>query len=226
MSQTNIDPFAPGDSPQHPSNWRPEDQRVADTLANMHEWLRDHYAMLSEADRDIPLEELQERHERHDQYLADFGSPEEELADAPHVPMPELMKRAVFSFLGDEAEVEEWKQLFELHGTADERDPLWVEGFLPQLDELRARAGVTELSATGGVPIPKLPPETVAAITEEFAQASGVELPPVPKANALKEDWVEFAQAVERARGGERTAEEIEAMSVADLKANYKPQAS
>lgn len=222
MSQTHIDPFAPGDSPQHPANWRPEepDQRVADTLANMHEWLRDHYAMASEADRDIPLEELQARHERHDQYLADFGSPEEGLADAPHVPMPVLMRRAVFSFLGDIDEVKEWEQLFEQHSTADERDPMWVEGFLPSLDELRARARVTELSTAAQEPVTA--PADVAV--------AGTPVPEVlltaPKANALKEDWVEYGQAVEKARGGERTAAEIESMSVADLKAAYKPQVS
>lgn len=206
---TFIDPFAPGDSPQHPANWGKERrvevavQSVQDVQADLYQWRRDHLVMASEADVDVAPEELQERHERYHDYLAEYGSPEEQQADAEFVSFSALLRRAVLAEHDDD-EHDEWAQLFEQHATEDERDPMWMEGVLPDLAELRARADVAAASAS--------------------AQASG--LPPAPKGNALKDEWVEYALAVEKARGGSLTFEQADAMTVADLKAAYKPQAS
>lgn len=228
---THIDPFAAGDSPQHPANWVDEpSQRVQDSLANLYQWRRDHFATASEADADLSADELEARHVRHGDYLDAFGLPDERTPDSDFIPMPELLRRAVFDELDSEEQIAEWKQLFELHSTDDERDPAWVEEALPDLDELRARAKVTELSATGGVPIPQASPEqaeAVATASEEAGQTQvAIELPSTPKSNALKEEWVEYALAVSKARGEGLTPEQAEAMTTADLKAAYKPQAS
>lgn len=220
---THIDPFAPGDSPQHPANWSKAQggdvagRSIDDHLADLYQWQRDHFAMVSEADVDIPREELQERHERYDLYFADHATDAEREEGAEFVPFPVLARRAaVFEI---EAFEDEWSELFEQHATGDERDPLWVEGFLPSLDELRARAAVTGLSA--GAQAPMVAPADVTT--------AGTPVPEIlltaPKGNALKEEWVEYALAVEKARGGELTDQEAERMTIADLKAAYKPQA-
>lgn len=220
---THIDPFAPGDSPQHPANWN-KTQRVEvavrsveDMQADLYQWRRDHFATASEADADISREELQERHERYDRYFDEFAADDERADDAEFVPFPVLLRRAAVSEI--EAFEGEWNELFEQHATGDERDPLWVEGFLPSLDELRARAVVTGLSA--GAQAPTVAPADITT--------AGTPVPEIlltaPKGNALKEEWVEYALAVEKARGGELTDQEAERMTIADLKAAYKPQA-
>jgi hypothetical protein len=206
---THIDPFAPGDSPQHPSHWPSTAQlaelppgvvtdEIPDSLADLYQWRRDHLAMASEAGVDISPEELEARHGRYNEHLADYGSPDEQEEGAEFVAFPALLRRAHLAEV--EAFEEEWEELFSLHATDSERDPMWVEGFLPGIDELRARA-------------------------DAVATSQDVQLPPAPKATALKEDWVEYALAVEKARGGELTFEQADAMTVADLKAAYKPQA-
>lgn len=205
MTATHIDPFAPGDSPQHPANWVDEgSQRVADALANLYQWRRDHFARATEADVDIDADELERRHVRHAEYLDVFGSPDEKNPDAEFISLPVLLLRAEYTELDDE-EIDEWKELFEQHATDDERDPVWVEGALPDLAELRARADVAAASAA--------------------VEPSNVEeLPAAPKGNALKEEWVEYALAVSKARGDGLTFEQADAMTVADLKAAYKPK--
>jgi hypothetical protein len=214
---THIDPFAPGDSPQHPANWVDEpSQRVQDALANLYQWRRDHFARASEADADLSADELEARHERHADYLEAFGLPDERTPDADFIPMPELLRRAIFDELDSEEQIAEWKQLFELHSTDDERDPAWVEEILPDLDELRARAQVAELSSAAARIEEQAPPTTEAP----------AELPSAPKSNALKEEWVEYALAVSKARGEDLTPEQAETMTTAELKAAYKPQAS
>lgn len=206
---TNIDPFAPGDSPQHPSNQpsaaRPVDESpyVQDAVADIYQWQRDHFTAATEADADLSPERLQERHERYAEYLDLHGSPDENGPSAEFIPFPVLMRRAVLAEHDDDQH-DEWKQLFEQHATDDERDPMWIEGLLPDLGELHARASVVAASA---------------------APQAQEELPAAPRASALKEEWVEYALAVEKARGGELTAEQADAMTVADLKAAYKPQA-
>lgn len=210
MTATHIDPFAPGDSPQHPANWTPEPVAlsVQDAIADMYQWRRDHLAMATEANADIPADELEGRHERYGDYLEEHGLDDEGLPDTPFVPFPELLRRAVFTDEGlDDEQVDEWKALFEQHSTDDERDPAWVEGVLPGLDELRARATVAEASARAA------------------EQTAPQEMPTAPKGNALKEDWVEYALAVSKLRGEDLTEVEAEAMSVSALKAAYKPQA-
>jgi hypothetical protein len=207
---THIDPFAPGDSPQHPANWtsEPVALSVEDAIANTYQWRRDHFAMLTEADVDISAEELEDRHERYGEYLSEFGSGDEQREDTEFVPMPALLRRAV---LADHAEDQrdEWESLFGQHATDDERDPMWVEGTLPYLAELRAREDVVRASAA--------PPTT--------EEPTADDLPPAPKATALKEEWVEYALTVAKARGEELTFEQADAMTVANLKAAYKPQA-
>lgn len=205
MTQTHIDPFAPGDSPQHPANWGK--LPVEDATENLFQWRRDNLVAATEADAELSAEELADRHERHADYLDEFGSPEEREDGAEFVPLPVLLRRAVYAEL-DEEQIDEWKALFELHSTDDERDDKWVEEVLPDLDELRARATVADLSAR--------------AAAEPTAPQ---ELPVPPKGNALKEDWIEYALAVAKARGEELTAEQADALTVADLKARYKPQA-
>lgn len=203
---THIDPFAPGDSPQHPANWGkgPAALSVQDAIADTYQWRRDHLTMRGEADQDVAPEELEERHERYGSYLEAYGAPGEDLPESEFVAFPVLLRREVLAVVGPEGAVE-WEALFEQHSTDDERDPLWVEDVLPDLAELRARAAVAAASAA--------PPTTE-------------EIPAPPKGNALKEEWVEYALAVEKARGGALTFEEADAMTVADLKAAYKPQAS
>lgn len=204
----NIDPFAPGDSPQHPANWRPEQDvasapvpDVADQLANIYQWQRDHLTRASESDVDIAPEELQERHERYDDYADEYLSEDEDYRQGGEfVSFPAMLRRAVFADL-DEEGIAEWKELFEQHATEDERDPMWVEEVLPDLNELRQRA---------------TPPTTSEPVEPE--------LPPVPKATALKEEWVEYARAVAKARGEKLTAKQADGMTVAALKAAYKPK--
>lgn len=209
MTATHIDPFAPGDSPQHPANWVDEgSQRVADALANLYQWRRDHFAMAVEADVDIDADELERRHVRHAEYLELFGSPDEKNPGAEFISLPALLRRAEYTELDDE-EIDEWKELFEQHATDDERDPVWVEGALPDLAELRARADAEEAK------------QVKQAATEHAAVE---ELPPAPKGNALKEEWVEYALAVSKARGGDLTFEQADAQTVAELKAAYKPK--
>jgi hypothetical protein len=205
VTATHIDPFAPGDSPQHPANWVDEgSQRGADALADLYQWRRDHFARATEADVDIDADELERRHVRHAEYLDVFGSPDEKNPDAEFISLPVLLLRAEYTELDDE-EIDEWKELFEQHATDDERDPVWVEGALPDLAELRARADVAAASAA--------------------VEPSNVEeLPAAPKGNALKEEWVEYALAVSKARGDGLTFEQADAMTVADLKAAYKPK--
>lgn len=216
---THIDPFAPGDSPQHPANWGKvavAPRSLEDTLADICQWQRDHFAMASEADADIEREELQQRHERYDEYFDEYGTEDEDYKrGGEFLPFPELLRRAVFADLDDE-EIDEWKALFEQHSTDDERDPLWVEDVLPELPELQARARVTDLSGS-----------TIEAAEEpQDGKAAPEDLPAVPKGNALKEDWVEYALAVDKARGGTLTFEQADAMTKDELKAAYKPQAS
>lgn len=204
---THIDPFAPGDSPQHPANWVGEgvDERVQDNAADLYQWRRDHFAMSSEADADLSGEELERRHERYDQYFDEFATDAEREEAAEFVAFPALLRRAAVDEI--EAFADEWRELFEQHATDDERDPMWVEGFLPSLDELRARASVAQASES---------------------DASGdneVELPAPPKSNALKEEWVEYALKVAELRGEALTFEQADAMTTADLKAAYKPKA-
>lgn len=213
---THIDPFAPGDSPQHPANWvDPCMLSVQNAIADTYQWRRDHFAMASESDRDIAPEELEERHERYASYLEAYGAPEEASPDSDFVPLPVLLRREVFSNMDDE-QMDEWKQLFEEHATDDERDPQWVEDVLPDLDELQTRASVSEK------------PETVTAPADQTQ--TGTPVPEIlltaPKGNALKEEWVEYALAVEKARGGTLTFEQADAMTKDELKAAYKPQAS
>ena len=199
--------------PQHPANWTGDAvlQKVEDQKVDLYQWRRDHFARAAEADLDLAPDELEARHNRYDEYLQDYGSPEEREESAEFVAFPVLLRRSVFVDL-DEDGIEEWKALFEQHSTDDERDPLWVEDVFPGLDELRARANVAAASEQ-------------AQQVETFEQTPEVELPPAPKANAIKEDWVEYALAVERARGGELTFEEADAMTVAALKDAYKPKA-
>lgn len=197
----NIDPFAPGDSLQHPSHWHDGPPlSVEDTIANTYQWRRDHFAMASEAGQGIPEEVLEERHERHADYLEEFGTPDERREGSEFVSLPALLLREARSQLQDDDAIDEWDELYERYATDVERDPMWVEGVLPSLDELRSRA---------------------AAATSQTTP----ELPGVPKSNALKEEWVEYALAVEKARGGDLTDEQANAMSIADLKAAYKPKA-
>lgn len=213
---THIDPFAPGDSPQHPANWAQEvTERVQNSLADIYQWRRDHFAMASEVDADIPEEELAGRHERFDEYFDEYATDDERAEQAEFVSFPALLRRAVFADLDDE-EIDEWKVLFEQHSTEDERDPMWVEGVLPDLPELRARADVARTSAVSVI---------VAADVTQAGTPVPEELLTAPKGNALKEEWVEYALAVSRARGEALTFEQADAMTVADLKAAYKPQA-
>lgn len=209
---THIDPFAPGDSPQHPANWVQETaDRVQNWLADIYQWRRDHFATASEVDADIPEEELAARHERFDEYFDEYATDDERDEQAGFVSFPELLRRAVFADLDGE-EIDEWKALFEQHSTEDERDPMWVRGTLPDLPELRARAQVAD---------PPIAAQTSAPVLEEVPE----EVPAVPKGNALKEEWVEYALAVDKARGGTLTPMLADGMTVADLKAAYKPQA-
>lgn len=212
---THIDPFAPGDSPQHPANWgkEPPALSVEDAIANTYQWRRDHFAMASEAGQEIPSETLEQRHERYGMYLDQYGDPYERQPDSEFVSMPTLLRREVFADLDDD-EVDEWNELFGQHGTEDESDPMWVEGSLPDLAELRARDDVVRASAEAA----------------EKAQEDGTPVPEMllspPRSNALKEEWVDYALAVDKARGGTLTPEQANAMSIADLKATYKPQVS
>lgn len=208
---TWIDPFAPGGSLQHPSHWHDgPPANVEDAAADMYQWQRDHFAMASEADEDIPHEVLQERHVRYEEYLREYGSPDEQRDDAEFVSFSTLLRRAVLAGHDDDQHGE-WSALFEQHATAEERDPLWVEGTLPDLVELHARASAANASAGGtqgdGTPAPEAP------------------LTP-PRSNALKEEWVDYALLVDKARGGTLTPEQASAMSIGDLKAAYKPQVS
>lgn len=209
---THIDPFAPGDSPQHPANWG-KAPTIEDALADLYQWQRDHLTMASEANADVAPEVLKDRHARHGEYLDRYGDPYEQQLDSEFVSMPALLRREAYADLDDD-EVEEWNELFARHATDEERDPLWVEGSLPDLVELRARADADAAAA---------------ALVEndtEAQDAAAEELPPAPRSTALKEEWVEFALAVDKVRGGTLTPEQANAMSIADLKAAYKPQAS
>lgn len=212
---THIDPFAPGDSPQHPSNWVevPPALSVEDAIANTYQWRRDHFAMGAEAGVYIAPEELEQRHVRYGEYLSEYGDPYEQRDDSEFVPLPALLRREIYVDLDDE-EIDEWKALFEQHATEDESDPSWVEGSLPDLAELRARDNVARLSAGAA----------------EKVQGDGTPVPEMflapPRSNALKEEWVDYALAVDKARGGTLTPEQAATMSIADLKAAYKPQAS
>lgn len=206
---THIDPFAPADSPQHPANWnRVAEERVEDTLANLYQWRRDHFAMASEAGQDIAPEELEDRHVRYGYLLDEYGAPEEQDND-PFVAQPVLLRRSVWHDLED-VEIDDWKRLFELHSTDDERDPAWVDRPMPDLSELKARDAVAAASAG-----------------QQSQEKAAAELPEVPKSTALKEEWVEFALAMERHNGAELSEEDVErisGMSVANLKAAYKPK--
>lgn len=218
---THIDPFAPGDSPQHPANWAGEEvsERVQDNAADLYQWRRDHFAMSGEADADLSAEELERRHERYDQYFDEFATDAEREEAAEFVALPALLRRGALAALTQDDDLDEWEELFEQHATDEERDPMWVEGFLPSLDELRARVNVTDLSAAAQAPVAAPADVSVAGTpVPELLLA-------VPKGNALKEEWVEYALAVEKARGGELTDMEAESMTVADLKAKYKPKA-
>jgi len=203
---THIDPFAPGNSPQHPANWGKEQRAdvavksVEDMQADLYQWRRDHLTMASEAGQDVDPEVLEERHDRYSEYLADFGSPDEREESAEFVSFPALLRRAVLAEHDDDQH-DEWIALFEQFATDDERDPMWVEKILPDLGELHARAAA------------------------EAASKQTAELPPAPKGNALKEDWVEYAVEVSKLLGDPITAEEANAMNAADLKAKYKPKA-
>lgn len=200
---THIDPFAPGDSPQHPSNWTADvSPRVENANADIYQWRRDHFTMTSEADLDVTPETLQERHERYDPYFDEHATDDEREEEADFVPFPVLLRRAVLKEI--EAFEDEWTELFDEHATDDERDPMWVDGVLPDLAELRARANIAEASRN----------------------ATADERPPAPKSNALKEEWVEYALAVAKQRGEALTFEQADAMTTSDLKAAYKPQAS
>lgn len=209
---THIDPFAPGDSPQHPANWG-KAPTIEDALADLYQWQRDHLTMASEANADVAPEVLKDRHARHGEYLDRYGDPYERQPDSEFVSMPALLRREVFADLDDD-EVDEWNELFSQHGTEDENDPAWVEGNLPDLAELRARDDVVRASAEAA----------------EKAQEDGTPVPEMllspPRSNALKEEWVDYALAVDKARGGTLTPEQANAMSIADLKATYKPQVS
>lgn len=213
----HIDPFAPGDSPQHPANWRTADkgERNAheDALANVYQWRRDHFSTVAEADQDVAPEELEDRQIRYHYLLDEYGDRHEQDND-PFVSQPVLLRRSVWSDLED-AEIDEWKKLFEQHSTDDERDPMWVDRSLPDLHELRARAQVT--AASQAATATSEPVEEV----EEQAAPDNAELPPAPRATALKEEWVEYALR----RDPELTVEQANAMTIADLKAQYKPKA-
>lgn len=214
---THIDPFAPGDSPQHPANWctagKDERDSQEDALANAYQWRRDHFTMAAEADQDVAPEELEDRQVRYDYLLDEYGDQQEQAND-PFVPQPILLRRSVWVDLED-AEIDEWKELFEQHSTDDERDPMWVDCPLPDLHELRARAQATAASQAASTTLE--PIEEV----EEQAAPEDVDLPPAPRATALKEEWVEYALL----RDQELTAEQANAMTIADLKAQYKPKA-
>ena len=193
---THIDPFAPGDSPQHPANFgtaaaRPEPNPYADLFHQ--------YATEPERERGIDdgerptFEVLNERDERYTEWLEDWGVDADDTSG--YVGMTTLLRREALAEL-DEDEQGEWQDLFNSHGTEEEKDAHWYGDVYPSLEELRGRV-------------------------------EGVEpLPDMPKSNALKEDWVEYALAVEKARGWERDEDQVRSMKLADLHATYKPQAS
>lgn len=213
----HIDPFAPGDSPQHPANWRAasksERDLQEDALANAYQWRRDHFSTTTEANQDVAPEELEDRQIRYDYLLSEYATAAE-MDNDPFVPQPVLLRRSVWLDLED-VEIDEWKELFEQHSTDDERDPMWVDRPLPDLHELRARAQVTAASQAADTT-----PESTEE-PQEQAAPDGAELPPAPRATALKEEWVEYALL----RDPKLTADQANAMTIADLKAQYKPKA-
>lgn len=208
---THIDPFAPGDSPQHPAHWQAPNPAIEDALANVYQWRRDHFSTAAEADQDVAPEVLEDRQIRYHYLLDEYGDRQEQDND-PFVSQPVLLRRSVWVDLED-AEIDEWKELFEQHSTDDERDPMWVDRSLPDLHELRARAQVTAASQGASTATPEP--------VEEETASDTAELPPAPRATALKEEWVEYALLRDR----ELTAEQANAMTIADLKAQYKPKA-
>lgn len=85
MVATHIDPFAPGNSPQHPSNWTPDgEQARRDALAQQSvvlleraEMLRVKHTLPSEIDRNatVTVEELEHREELVQAYIAGLADP-------------------------------------------------------------------------------------------------------------------------------------------------------
>jgi hypothetical protein len=216
---THIDPFAPADSPLHPANVgrdiiapRGMEQAVTvdDQAADLYQWRRDHFVPASEAGQDVAPEELEDRHVRYGYLLEEYGAPDEQEDGADFVAQPLLLRRSVWTDLED-TEIDEWKRLFELHATDDERDPAWVDRPLPTLDELQARDRAHQAAAQAA----------------EDSSVSKPEPPAAPKATALKEEWVQYALAVEAHWGNNLTDAErdhVAGMTVAALKAAYKPK--
>jgi hypothetical protein len=85
MAATHIDPFAPGDSPQHPANWRPDQgehftpeavQQSVELAQRIHD-LRVKHVLPGEIERNAPIimEELERREALVQEYLAGRSSP-------------------------------------------------------------------------------------------------------------------------------------------------------
>jgi hypothetical protein len=85
MAATHIDPFAPGDSPQHPSNWRPDQEEHFTPEAVQHtvavaqriNELKAKHMLPSEIDHRTPvsLEELERREALVQDYLTGLKDP-------------------------------------------------------------------------------------------------------------------------------------------------------
>ena len=82
---THIDPFAPGDSPQHPANWKPDQeehftpeavQHAVDTAERI-KALKTRHVLPTEIERRAPItvEELERREELVQAYLAGQADP-------------------------------------------------------------------------------------------------------------------------------------------------------
>lgn len=228
----HIDPFAPGDSPQHPANWLPDvvaprghevSQRIEDAAANLYQWRRDHFASAAEAEQAISPEELEDRHVRYSYLFDEYGDNADigDMADVPEdafTPQPALLRRSVWHDLED-TEIDDWKRLFELHATDDERDPAWVDKPLPDLAELRSRARAADL----GTASPEQ--EEPQGAQDGPVHESTPDWPEVPKSTALKEDWVRYALEVAQFRGEELSEEDANKLSVAAIKQAYKRDA-
>lgn len=143
---THIDPFAPGDSPQHPSNFRQDVKHwpaMPASDARKYEGWWNRYATEPERSEDVqyptPFEEMQRRNEEYEDLFELFATPEEREEGAEFVPQPVLLRRTVDADLPEEADRLEWAQLFETHATDAERDQYWVDAGYPELETLRAR---------------------------------------------------------------------------------------
>jgi hypothetical protein len=219
---THIDPFAPGDSPQHPANWSGDvihwpampasDARKYEAWWNLYATVHER----TEPRWATPFEEMMARHDRYTNWMAELGSTEDverfdlwltqigttaglDVAGLP--PMTTLLRRGALSTLDAEQSVE-WEALFATYATAEESEPYWYGEAYPGLDALRERRDAATAEEQ---------------LSEELAE---------PPANAIKADVAEWAVRVAASRDEQLSYADAMTMTIKDLREKYAPKAS